>query len=144
MSAHAIFYKKVRSKPFFFYALCVICVGLVAINMVYSQKYNKNMYGVMEGESGPIITYLKHIWGTPLFDLELQAYKAEGRDDIVLKWSEVQLQNEKKILSLESALRLYPYSPELNYNLSLLYAENGSKEKANESLQKARHIDPSL
>lgn len=144
MSAHAVFYKKLRSKDFFFYGFCIVCVSLVAANIIYSQKYNKYMYGVMKGESGSIIAYLKHIWGTPLFNLEMGTYKAEGRNDVLSKWTEVQRENGKKIQSLENAARLHPYSPELYYNLSLLYSENGNKIKAKENLQKAQQIDPSL
>lgn len=98
----------------------------------------------MNGESGPIITYLKHIWGTPLFDLEINTYKAEGRSDILSKWEEIQQENGKKIQKLEDASLMYPYSPELYYNLSLLYLEKGDKVKAAENLAKARQIDPSL
>lgn len=144
MSAHAVFYKKLQSKNFFFYVLCVFCVGLAAANSIYSQKYNKNMYGVMEGESGAIMSYLKHIQGTPLFNLEVETYKAEGRNDVLSQWAIVQQENTKKIHKLENATQLYPYSGELYYNLSLLYFENGDKIKAQENLQKAQQIDPSL
>lgn len=144
MSAHSIFYKKLKSKTFFFYGFCFSCICLVALNIIYSQKYNDQMLGVMNGESGPIITYLKHIWGTPLFDLEINTYKAEGRSDILSKWEEIQQENGKKIQKLEDASLMYPYSPELYYNLSLLYLEKGDKVKAAENLAKARQIDPSL
>jgi len=102
------------------------------------------MYGVMEGESDSIVSYLKHIWGTPLFNLEVETYKAEGRVDILSKWDNVQQANTKRIKILEDATHLHPYSPELYYNLSLLYFENGDKEKSKENLQKAQQIDPSI
>ena len=144
MSAHAVFYKKLRSKNFFYYAFCIICIGLVVINIIYSQSYNRNMYGVMDGENGPIITYLKHILGTPLFNLEIETYKAEGRSDIMSEWNVAQLKNTKRIQSLENTAQLYPYSPELYYNLHLLYSENGDMIRAKENLKKAQQIDPSL
>lgn len=102
------------------------------------------MYGVMNGDVGSVVSYLKHIWGTPLFNLEVETYKESGREDIVAKWSEIQQENIKRIQSLEAATHLYPYSPELYYNLSLLYAENGDQKNANLYLQKARQIDPSI
>jgi uncharacterized protein HemY len=102
------------------------------------------MYGVMGGESRSILSYLKHIWGTPLFEYEIETYKAEGKNDILLKWEEVQQENTKRIQILEEATKLHPYSPELYYNLYLLYSENGDKVKAKENLQKARQIDPSI
>lgn len=144
MSAHAIFYKKLRSKNLLFYLLCFVCVVLVSVNIIYSQKYNEHMYGVMGGESRSILSYLKHIWGTPLFEYEIETYKAEGKNDILLKWEEVQQENTKRIQILEEATKLHPYSPELYYNLYLLYSENGDKVKAKENLQKARQIDPSI
>ena len=123
---------------------CLVCVGLVAANIIYSNKYNEHMYGVMEGKSPSIIYYLKHIWGTPLFNLEFEKYKAEGREDILSQWADIQVINTKRIQNLQKAALLYPYSPELYYNLYLLYSENGNTAKAIENLQKAQQIDPSL
>ena len=102
------------------------------------------MYQVMQGESSAIIVYLEHIWGTPLFNLELETYKIEGRNDILTQWGEVRGENAKKVQSLESALQQYPYSPELYYNLFLLYRQAGNTEKEHENLQKAQQIDPSI
>lgn len=121
-----------------------MCVGLVAANIIYSQKYNQNMYGVMEGKTNSIVNYLKHIWGTPLFNFEIESYKAGGRGDVLLKWEEVQQENTKRIQNLEEATFLHPYSPELYYNLYLLYTENGDKSKAEINLKKAQQIDPSI
>ncbi len=144
MSAHAIFYKKLQSKSFFYYVFCIICITIVAANIVFSQKYNKNMYGVMNGESVSIVNYLKHIWGTPLYGLEVETYRAEGRLDVLSLWNDVQQANTKRIRILEDATQLHPYAPELYYNLSLLYTENGDKMKAKENLLKAQQIDPSI
>jgi tetratricopeptide (TPR) repeat protein len=144
MSAYAGFYKKLRTKTVLFYVFCTFCIGVVEANIIYSQKYNQNMYGVMRGEGGSIIVYLKHILGSPLFNQEIKAYEVEGRMDILSQWAIVQGENNEKIQSLENAMRLYPNSPELYYNLHLLYLENGDKVKANENLKKARQIDPSI
>jgi len=114
------------------------------VNIIYSQKYNEHMYGVMEGKSDSIIIYLTHILGTPLFNLEIAAYKADGRNDVISKWTSTQLGTVTRIKDLEDAVRLYPYSPELYYNLSLLYSANGDKTKAKENLKKAQQIDPSI
>jgi hypothetical protein len=119
-------------------------VVVVAANIIYSQRYNVHMYGVMRGDSGSVISYLKHIWGTPLFDLEVKTYKEEGREDILSKWVTVQQENSTRIRNLEEASRLHPYSPELYYNLYLLYSENGDMTKARESHKKAQQIDPSV
>jgi len=102
------------------------------------------MYGVMNGEVDPSTVYLKHIWGTKLFDLEIKNYTEEGRLDILNKWQAIQFKNKKRINKLEEAAKLHPYSPELYYNLYLLYLENGEQKKALEYLSKARQIDPSV
>ena len=121
-----------------------MCIGLVAANIIYSQNYNEHMYGVMGGESRSITSYLKHIWGTSLFNLEVETYKSEGRNDILSEWERVQDENTKRIQNLENATSLFSYSPELYYNLYLLYSENGDSVKAKEHLKKAQQIDPSL
>jgi tetratricopeptide (TPR) repeat protein len=144
MSAHAVFYKKLRSKNLFFYLFCIVCAAFVAANILYSQKYNATMYGVMEGERGAIISYLKHIQNTHLLGLELETYKNEGREDALAEWDTVQSENQKRIQRFEEALVLHSSSPELYYNLHLLYLENGNAQKAQENLQKAQQIDPSL
>lgn len=102
------------------------------------------MYGVMSGEVSASTTYLKNIWGTKLFKLEVQNYKDSGRFDIVQNWNSIQIENSQRITNLEKAAKLHPYSPELYYNLFLLYSENGEKEKAATYLKKARQIDPSI
>ncbi len=102
------------------------------------------MLGVMEGKKDSIVSYLRHIWGTPLYDLEINTYREEGRKDVLAKWSKVQQANAKKIKTMEEATLLYPYSPEIYYNLSLLYSENGDKGKAQENILKAKQIDPSI
>lgn len=144
MSAHAVFYKKLRARSFFFYGFCLLCVVYVAFNILYSQKYNINMYGVMNGDVISSTTYLKHIWGTSLFNLEVKNYADEGRPDILNKWRAIQSENKRRIGNLEVATKSHPYSPELYYNLHLLYLENGENGKALENLSKARQIDPSI
>ena len=144
MSAHAVFYKKLSSKNTLFYVFCLFCVVYVAINIISSQKFNVNMYGVMNGNLTASTTYLKHIWGSELFDLEIKRYAYEGRRDILDRWYVIQWENKKRIEKLEVATQLHPYSPELHYNLYLLYSENGEQSKAWEHLLKARQIDPSI
>lgn len=102
------------------------------------------MYGVMNGDVISSTTYLKHIWGTSLFNLEVKNYADEGRPDILNKWRAIQSENKRRIGNLEVATKSHPYSPELYYNLYLLYSENGEKTKALENLSKARQIDPSI
>jgi tetratricopeptide (TPR) repeat protein len=102
------------------------------------------MYGVMNGEVGASTAYLRHIWGTKLFDLEVENFTKEGRWDVLQEWKSIQLKNRNRINTLEAMLKLHPYSPELYYNLHLLYIENGEQEKALNYLLKARQIDPSI
>lgn len=102
------------------------------------------MYGVMEGESESATSYLKHIWGTPLYGYEVDTYTSDGREDILSKWNYVQKENTRRIQTLDDATKLHPYSPELYYNLSLLYFENGDKTNAQRYLLRAQEIDPSI
>jgi len=102
------------------------------------------MYGVMEGKSNSIIAYLKHISGTSLLNFEIESYKISGREDVLSQWENFQQENTIKIQKLENASLLYSYSPEIYYNLHLLYSENGNTTKAKENLLKAQQIDPLL
>jgi len=102
------------------------------------------MYGVMENNKDATITYLSHIWGGELFSLELERMRTEGREDILQGWEEVKSTNSKRIQNLEEASSLHPYSPELYYNLHLLYRESGDSKKSSENLRKAQAIDPSI
>jgi len=102
------------------------------------------MYGYMEGKREDQLSYLKHIWGTPLFSYEINTLKAEQNKELLAEWKKIQEQNNRHISVMEEASQTHPYSPELYYNLFLLYLENGNKTKAQEYLQKAHQIDPSI
>lgn len=144
MSAHTVFYKKLHSKNFFYYSFCIFCITVVAVNIVYSQRYNKNMIGVMEGEQSSVISYLKHISGTQLYHLEIQTYREEGRDEVLSAWNDYRQANAIKIRNLEANVKVHPYSPELYYNLYLLYSQEGDGVRAKDNLKKAQQIDPSI
>ncbi len=63
---------------------------------------------------------------------------------MLAQWSQVQSDNSNRIAHLVAALKQHPYAPELYYNLSLLYSEDGQVKLALENLHKAQQIDPSL
>lgn len=102
------------------------------------------MYGVMDGNTESAIAYLQHIWGTPLFSMEIDTYKQEQKNEVIAGWEKIQEENKQRIINLENASRLHPYSPEIYYNLFLLHSENGEKGRAQENLRKARMIDPAI
>ena len=102
------------------------------------------MYGVMEGDNGATLSYLKHIWGTPLFNWEMLTLKTEGKDALLSQWKQVEGENAQKIQTLEQFSLTHINSPEVYYNLFLLYRENGDNTRSQENLSKAQQIDPSL
>jgi len=144
MLAHDVFYKKLGSKNTAYFLGILFCIVLVGANIVASQSFNTHMYGYMDGKEEHQLVYLKHIWGTPLYNQEIDALKKENKLTILGQWENIQQQNNKRIFMMELAARSHPYSPELYYNLFLLYSENGNTPKAQEYLQKARQIDPSI
>lgn len=144
MSAHAVFYKKLQSKTNAFYLLFFLCVGMVVANIIASQGYNKTMYGVMERDEASTLTYLRHIWGSPLYELEIETLNNERRISVLNAWMKVQNENKQRIQNLEKSSILYPYSPEIHYNLSLLYRESGDASRSLEHLKRAQQIDPSI
>ncbi len=144
MLAHDVFYRKLGSKNTVYFLGILFCVMLIAANIVASQSFNAHMYGYMDGKEEDQLAYLKHIWGSPLFDKEIDALKAENKTSLLGQWENIQNQNNKRISMMEGVVQTHPYSPELYYNLFLLYSENGNTPKAQENLQKARQIDPSI
>jgi len=144
MSAHRVFYQKLRTKNTFFYCLCIFFIVVVALNIYCSQQYNNLMYGVMEGDNGATLSYLKHIWGTPLFNWEMLTLKTEGKDTLLSQWKQVEGENAQKIQTLEQFSLTHINSPEVYYNLFLLYRENGDNTRSQENLSKAQQLDPSL
>lgn len=144
MPAHAVFYRKFESKNTRYFLGILACVLLVGANILASQRYNEHMYGHMDGKKEDTLTYLKHIWGTPLFTMEMKALEDEKNLSILQEWEKIQKQNAERIATMEKITQSHPYSPELYYNLYLLYSENGNARKANEYLNRARQIDPSI
>ncbi len=117
---------------------------MVVANIIASQGYNKTMYGVMERDEASTLTYLRHIWGSPLYDLEMETLNNEQRISVLDAWMKVQNENKQRIQNLEKSSILYPYSPEIHYNLSLLYRESGDASRSLEHLKRAQQIDPSI
>lgn len=144
MPAHAVFYRKFESKNTRYFLGILACILLVGANILASQRYDEHMYGYMDGKKEDTLTYLKHIWGTPLFAVEMRAFEDEKNLVILQEWKKIQRQNAQRIATMEKITQSHPYSPELYYNLHLLYSENGNIQKANENLNKARQIDPSI
>lgn len=144
MLAHDVFYKKLGSKNTLYFLGLSLCVVFIAANIFASQRYNTHMYGYMDGKNEDHLVYMKHIWGTPLFNLEIKSLEEENKTTLLEQWEKIQQQNNKRISMMEGVVISHPYSPELYYNLFLLYSENGNTSKAQENLQKARQIDPSI
>lgn len=144
MLAHAVFYRKFESKNTRYFVGILACILLIGINILASQRYDEHMFGYMNGNKEDTLTYLKHIWGTSLFNLEMKAFEDEKNFTILHEWEKIQAQNAQRIDMMEKITQTHPYSPELYYNLYLLYSENGNSQKASEYLHKARQIDPSI
>lgn len=144
MLAHDVFSRKLGSKNTLYFLGILFCAVLIAANIFVSQRFNSHMYGYMDEKNEDQLAYLKHIWGTPLFDLEIDSLKKENKTTILNQWEKIQQQNNKRISMMEDVVQSHPYSPELYYNLFLLYSENGNTPKAQEYLQKAKQIDPSI
>lgn len=144
MPAHAVFYRKFESKNTRYFVGILACILLVGMNILASQRYDEHMYGYMNGKREDTLTYLKRIWGTPLFSMEMKALEEEKDFATLHEWEKIQEQNTQRIVTMEKITQAHPYSPELYYNLYLLYSENGNTQKASEYLHKARQIDPSI
>lgn len=144
MAAHSIFISKFSSKRNSYFVLFFVCAFIVSINLISSQSYPAIMYELVQGNERARLEYLKKIWGSSLYNNEVNQIRDENRE---LLLGQIQAEEQERLAvieSLKSIIKKYPYAPEPYYNLSLLYRRQGDLESAGNYLKKAQQIDPTL
>lgn len=122
----------------------VIFALFVIVNAAYSQFFPPLYFQSLKNEKETAVPYLKSIQDLPEFQSELMGLMnlygpsvKEGvfHDDSV---------RGEYIKKLERLHEQNPASRDINYQLSLLYNQQGDWEKGREYLERARAIDPAL
>jgi DNA-binding SARP family transcriptional activator len=90
------------------------------------------------------IYYLQSIRKLPQFSLELSKFKNIYGDSFEKAVFAEELSQRDLIQQIEQLLQKNPYSRDLLYRLFFLYDRMGKKIPAQEYLQRAKAIDPSI
>jgi tetratricopeptide (TPR) repeat protein len=121
----------------------ILLLILLSINIAGSQMVHPLYEGVVRGNKLALVTFFKIAKDLAAF----QPLKPEMDKTYQTLANEIDKDNitrQEKINKLESVLSKSPKSRDILYALSVLYRDSGNPIKADEYLQKAREIDPSV
>ncbi len=141
---------KTKKTPVKLYSVYVqtsiaLVLGLwLLFNLVSSQLMSPLYFNLVSENRLAAASYLKHIQMLPQFLAELNKYRQIYGADIADFVFADKRQETQEINIYEAALCKNPESVTALYNLSLLYGENGNTQKAEEYLNKAKELDPSI
>jgi len=134
-----------RHKKFFILIPPLLIVTTtIFINVFYSQTVPGLYFKFINEDRSVIVSYLISIRSLPIFQQELITYKNKYGAWVEKSVFFVEVQRNNKIATLENALNKNTKSRDVLYELSVLYGEKGDVQKAQEYLNKARAIDPTL
>lgn len=122
----------------------VIFSFFVAVNAIQSQMFPLLYFESIKNEKDTAASYLKSIHNLPQFQTELAdlvTLYGPALKEEVFHDDRVRLEYIKK---LETLHEQNPAARDVNYQLSLLYAQTGDVKKSAEHLERARAVDPSL
>lgn len=122
----------------------LIATTVVFVNVFYSQTIPGIYYKFINEERPAVTSYLIGIRSLPIFPQEFITYKNKYGAWVGTQVFLVESQRNSKIAKLEDALSKNPKSRDVLYGLFQLYKERGDIQKAQEYLNKARAIDPTL
>lgn len=135
-------------KKIFLYAgkytlYIVICIFLL-LNIFLSQFISPLYFQMMNENQKIFVYYLKSIRSLPQFSSELlrlkNTYGNELQNDVYSK----EIEEKRMIQKYEQILDKNMYSRDILYSLFFLYDQTGDKKVAQEYLNRAKTIDPSL
>lgn len=144
MSAHGLFYRKIRSKSTLFYVGILFLICFASLNVLYSQSFPPFMWDVVEQKPEAVIVYLDSIPNTKQYSLEMKRMENDNNTTILNTLHKREVAKNTHIHTLSEMAKTYPHNPELYYNLSLLYKDRGIVFKSSTLLKKAQSIDPGI
>lgn len=144
MSAHGLFYKKLRSKSTRYYLGTFLLVCFASVNVLYSQVFPSQMWDVMEGKVDALVAYLRLIQNTPQHAHEMRILRENNNTKALLTLEGAYRAKDLQVSRLKKAAIVYPYNPLIYYNLSILLQEKGFISESAVFFQKAKDIDIGL
>jgi len=131
---------RLLAKSVFFAFLSLVLLS----NIVVSQTTHPLYFQIINDDKKAVVEFLKKI--KPIaefpyfFEMSKKIYGEEIEKDVFAETWE----RKAMIIKLEQLLVKNPKARDVLYGLYLLYHKEGNKIKANEYLDKAKEIDPSL
>jgi tetratricopeptide (TPR) repeat protein len=135
--------KKVVKKTLFLTS-CAGVIAFLIINIILSQLIDSSYFRMINDDQRAGIYYLQSIRKLPQFSLELSKFKNIYGDSFEKAVFAEELSQRDLIQQIEQLLQKNPYSRDLLYRLFFLYDRMGKKIPAQEYLQRAKAIDPSI
>lgn len=116
----------------------------VLINIFYSQQVSPLYVGLVNRDRASTVLFLRHVRTLPLFSSLLADQSELFGEDLSNEVYFEKTAREKQMNELKQYLAANPKSPHVLYALSLLYRQEGEEQVANQYLQEAQRVDPSL
>lgn len=137
-SASSIFLLKKLSK------IAVICIAIVGVaaNIAISQFLPASYFSFIEGDKDSTIYFLKSVKTLPEFSTIAARQRNVFGQDIDIELFDGETKREVEIFQLEKMLVYNAKSRDVLYGLYKLYKAQGSTEKAQMYLQRAKDVDP--
>jgi tetratricopeptide (TPR) repeat protein len=125
-------------------ALAVIFGVFVIVNAAVSQFFPPLYFQSLKNERETAVSYLKSIQSRPEFGSELYRFTTLYGNTVKEGVFYDDSMREYYIRELERLYSKNPSSRDINYQLSILYKQQGDEEKSQLFLDRAHTIDPAL
>jgi tetratricopeptide (TPR) repeat protein len=136
--------KKAHLKKAVAPALGLLVFIFLSLNIYFSQAIPDLYQKVVDNEKSAIVAYLRAIKPLPEFKSELSKYQVSYGDNITQSVFKEDYERQREIEKMEKLLARNSQARDVLYNLAILYKEKGDNQKAEEYLDRAKAIDPSL
>ena len=122
----------------------IFLIIILAANFFSSQSLDTLYFKIAQEDDINVVYFLRKIRGLPEFSSFLEMNKKIFGEALKTEVFAEDQKRNNQIDNLEKILNKNQNSTTLLYNLSLLYKKNGDEGKAQEYMDTAKKIDPSI
>lgn len=115
---------------------------LLVLNIAASQLLPVSYFSFVEGDRASAVELLKAVKFLPEFTTLADRQREIYGEDIDSELFTAEKNRAIQVMHLEQLRAEYPKSRDILYGLSVLYADQGDREKAQSYLKQAQAIDP--